>query len=334
LATIIVPSLILLIQDIYCKQHILQIDFTNPKEVKSNIKRYYAKDFMSNSPFVNYYLQFKTDVLRENPIPHNVISGQNGWYFLGNNYLNTLNDAYGNDRFSYNELVAIENKLTTFHNYLKSKNIPLYIVIAPNKNNIYKEYLPYKLKQGETKLEQLQGHLQDSKISFINLTQYLKSSKPIHQLYYKTDSHWNTFGAFLAYQNIIAQMQSRFQIKSQKLSNYEVDDNFEIAGDLTRLLKINTPEKSIYIKKANDNLSEDYTKPYLRYTNPNNNLKLLMFRDSFANHLIPFFNDTFSETLYLKNYTFNKDLIDTEKPDVVVIEIVERDLRTLINLKN
>lgn len=331
---ITLPGLVLIITDVFNEQNILKTDFTKPKMVKGKIKQFYSKDFLFNSPFVNYYLHFKMEILKENPIPFNVVNGHNGWYFLGNNHQNTLNDTFGNDSFSIDELVLINNNLLTINNYFKSKNIKLYVVIPPNKNTVYREYLPYKLNKSQTKLEQLQSYLQDSEISFINLAEHLIPAKTKGALYFKTDTHWNTYGAFLGYEKIMEHIQENFQIESENILNYNIEYNFEQLGDLTRMLKINTLEKSIFIKKPNDDLSEDYTKPYLHYTNPNKDFKLLMFRDSFANHLIPFFNDTFGETVYFKDYTIKPNLIEQEKPDIVIIEIVERDLKMLLNIKS
>ena len=334
IVVLIVPGFIFIVQDFFGEQNILEIRLTQPKKIKHDIRNYYSEKFLFNSPFVNQYLKFKTDVLQENPIPFNVIKGQTGWYFLGNNYYNTLNDAFGNDSFSTNELTTIKNNLLSINSYLKSKHIAFYVVVVPNKNSIYKEHLPYKLKQKSTKLITLQHQLGNTDISFINLTEHLKSAKSQQQLYYKTDSHWNTFGAFIGYEKMMDHFQNKFSVEANIISDYKIETDFEIYGDLTRLLKINIPENSIYVKKINDNLSEDYTKPILRYSNGINDIKLLMFRDSFANNLIPFLNDTFGETLYLKDYTINENLIEKEKPNIIILQIAERKLRTLLNLKS
>lgn len=62
-------------------------------------------------------------------------------------------------------------------------------------------------------------------------------------------------------------------------------------------------------------------------------VEMLQFRDSFANYWYSFFNESFAETLYLKKYTFTKAEIESFKPDIVILEIVERNINLLSELK-
>ena len=64
-----------------------------------------------------------------------------------------------------------------------------------------------------------------------------------------------------------------------------------------------------------------------RYSSNNKeSLKALIFRDSFANFGFDFFPEVFSETLYIWDswqYKFNKDIVDIEKPDIVIYTLYE-----------
>ena len=51
-----------------------------------------------------------------------------------------------------------------------------------------------------------------------------------------------------------------------------------------------------------------------------------MFRDSFATWLIPLLSESFSHILYSWQYTFNREIVERERPDVVIQEMVERTL--------
>ena len=63
-----------------------------------------------------------------------------------------------------------------------------------------------------------------------------------------------------------------------------------------------------------------------RYTSEANDLKILMFGDSFSTSLIKFLKESFGESVFIWHYRFNKQLIIDEKPDIVINEIVERNL--------
>ena len=64
--------------------------------------------------------------------------------------------------------------------------------------------------------------------------------------------------------------------------------------------------------------------------------KLLMFRDSFANAMIPFAASAFSEVRFERAspYADNIGLLDSFNADFVVAEIAERNLRDLIIKEN
>ena len=56
--------------------------------------------------------------------------------------------------------------------------------------------------------------------------------------------------------------------------------------------------------------------------------RAVMFRDSFAECMIPFLSEHFRRILYihLEPEEFHYDLVEREKPDMVIQEMVERKL--------
>ena len=54
--------------------------------------------------------------------------------------------------------------------------------------------------------------------------------------------------------------------------------------------------------------------------------RAVMFRDSFATWLIPFLVDHFRRITFSWQYTFDRELVEKEHPDVVIQEMVERVL--------
>jgi len=62
-----------------------------------------------------------------------------------------------------------------------------------------------------------------------------------------------------------------------------------------------------------------------RYTlNDKASGKAIVFRDSFAGSWYPFLGQHFREVLYVWHYDWDRALIEREKPDVVIDEILER----------
>lgn len=90
--------------------------------------------------------------------------------------------------------------------------------------------------------------------------------------------------------------------------------------------------KFLFGKSINDPIenyfrkNDDYEK---RYKSSVNNLKALIFRDSFSDAMIKFLKHSFGETVFIWHYTLDKELIEKEKPDIVIQIIVERNIEQL-----
>lgn len=312
-----------------------KIKLNNPKQLIVDYKTYYEENFGLRTTLINTYFNFKTKVLRENPIPNHVVKGEDGWYFLGNDHNDILNDTFGNVPFTDTELIAISQNLENTKIYLASKNIKFFIVVPPNKQTIYQEKLPYQFSKHTKRLEQLQNHLKNkTNLHIISLEPRLISEKKHRQLYHKTDSHWNDYGAFLGYTATLNTIKKELNIPPVYLSEYSSETE-PINGDITAMINETSRENSIVLQKIKpsqiDTISPTYT--FQHYTNSTKNLKLIMHGDSFSDAWIPFFNESFGETVYTRTYELDHDLIEMIQPDIVIFEIVERNLITLINKK-
>lgn len=58
--------------------------------------------------------------------------------------------------------------------------------------------------------------------------------------------------------------------------------------------------------------------------------RAVVFRDSFFNAMINNFSEHFSSVLYVWDYGYYEDIIDEERRDIVVLEILERFLDRLL----
>ena len=56
-----------------------------------------------------------------------------------------------------------------------------------------------------------------------------------------------------------------------------------------------------------------------------------MYRDSFANALIPYAASSFSEVRFERAVPYNTKLIDSFDADYVIVEIAERNIKDLID---
>ncbi|WP_417213036.1 alginate O-acetyltransferase AlgX-related protein [Bizionia sp.] len=308
-------------------QEVPNFDLNQPIHSLTEFKNYYTENFGLKTTLVNNYIDFKSHTLQETPMPNKVVKGLNGWYFLGNSYNNSLNNAFGNNTFNTEELQEISRRILELKTYLNNHNIAFYIVVPPNKNTVYREHLPYQFKVYESNLSVLKNYLK-AQINFeiIDLTRSMIAEKNTNQLYLKTDSHWNEFGAFIGYQETMKTINKDYAIPTVTLEDYNIQVKPVKQGDIIKMINLNIEETAPTLTKKASSINAAKN----NHANP----KLFMHYDSFSYNWMPYFNESFDAINYVKNYTVNKKQIEEEKPDIVIFEIVERNIDVLFKKKS
>jgi hypothetical protein len=304
----------------------------------SSYGKFYLEHFGLKKIFSNAYLDFKTNSLEENPIPHRVFKGKNDWYFLGDHHNKIFSNAFGNDPLSISELDQIATNIELLRANLKAKNIDFYIIVPPDKNQIYKDKLPYQLQQNATKIEQLKPYLKEH-IDFEIIdfkTELLNARKKTSvDLYYKYDTHWNNHGAYYAYSHFIDKLNKKHSISKVLLSDFKTLKTTK-DYDLTRMLNIKIGDSALVLEKEHQSSTslKAFKNAYRVFQNPNGTLNVVYHGDSFMYALMPFINETFKKVTYVKNdYVLKPNIIEEEQPDIIIFELVERNIKLLKDIK-
>lgn len=276
-----------------------------------------------------------------------VVVGKEGWLFLQE----TLPDYTGSNLFSDAELDQIQRNLEEKQNWLAEKNIAFLVVVAPNPLSVYPEYGPEGMNEAtNTRLDQLTKFLQvNTQIEFLNLEPSLAAQKDLGRLYHKTDSHWNELGAFIGYSEMMKKLEEILPgSKRIALGDYGIQQSSKNGGDLLYYLGLRDsaikeqslqllpkfPLRSNFVKGNGENNSSNINIPKFASVIKDEKLpKAVMYRDSFATNLLPYLSESFERILYEEtwNVEFNPKTIDAEAPDVVILELTERNLHLLLN---
>jgi alginate O-acetyltransferase complex protein AlgJ len=269
-----------------------------------------------------------------------VLIGKNDWLFYSHD--GALKDYQFKDKFSQEELLDWRQSLTEKQDWLASKNIPYLFVIAPNKGSIYGEHLPDSLTRygKESRLNQLLFFLKpNTKLQILNLYSTLKSAKETHQAYYKTDTHWNYWGASQATSAIL----KKLGINHQPWEMADFKSSQTSGGDLANLLGLKeTLNEEILIPQVKSVCKQ--TIPYLetpllstkKSKKPVSTIckdskpHALIFHDSFGVGLKPILAQHFGTVSYLwtrPSIQLLQQLVNELKPDIVIEQRVERKLR-------
>lgn len=273
-------------------------------------------------------------------LPKKVLIGKDKELFTTAEYI--LDDFQGKMELSLPQLLFMRKVILERIAYMKSRGKHYYLFMPPSKQTVYPDYLPSRYsknyKKEKTMMSQLMTFLANDSVMKHHvcdptdvLIQELKKGK--YPIYCKNDVHWNGYGAFYGYNYLFKQIEK----DHPEMKPYEFDD-FSIAmkednqGDLaTQLLLHNIQKRKVYDFKLKNGVSYDleiihgkYVYPLYHTTKKNKKLpKALIFRDSFAQDLIPFFSLHFSDALYVWDLEFDVDLIEEKNPDYVIHEVTE-----------
>lgn len=262
--------------------------------------------------------------------------GKDKWLFYKGD--NSIINFQNINLYSEKELEKIEKNLKLRKEWLNNQGIKYYVFIAPDKNKIYGEYYPSYIQKINQygRAQQLKDFLKSKEIEIVYPIAELLEKKKEGLLYYKTDTHWNSYGAFIGYQELMKKIKKDFSnITILDMKNCMLTEKNYNGGDLAGMLNV---DLKLYQDIMYKEFIYDYTYKYLKNEGRNGvivkskkSLKVLMFRDSFTSAMEPYISETFGDVEYIWDHNFNnyQNKIITEKPDIVIHEIVERYIDVL-----
>ncbi|GAB4501448.1 MAG: hypothetical protein Fur0035_09900 [Anaerolineales bacterium] len=234
--------------------------------------------------------------------------------------------------------------LAHLNQLLKSQNIRLLIVVTPNKPTIYPESMPPGLPpaQRPAKLDVFFARLQAQGIDFVDLRPALREARLRHELYYKSDTHWNGYGAFAAYGAIVQKLQPDFPalpVLPEEKMTLTVTEPYQLEIP-SMLIVTDMTEKRVDLTPPAGLAHSEHPEAYNEYDQfswtANSQLPtLLMFHDSFgARYLDDDLSASFAKSHFIHINSMSRNLspesLQKFQPDILIIEIAERNLNKLI----
>lgn len=278
-----------------------------------------------------------------------VLFGKGDWLFLAK--AGTITDYLGQSPLTPNELSAWKERLERRQEWLAERGIRYLVVIAPNKLTIYPEMLPDHVGKfkGQTRMDQLATYLsQNSTVEFVDLRDAMREAKRTGMVYHPTDTHWTDRGGYVTYIEICKRLARWFpDIRPWPLEDFIIKIEKQ-AGDLGTMLglgeqltaecEVFRPRKKRSAYRVNYTLPSQH--PWPRHIVPNKQVamenrnakyRLLFYHDSFGTHgsLPEYIGEHFSRVSFVPlnlDNDYLKLMVEQERPDVVIQEIVERKL--------
>ena len=298
----------------------------------------FAQTFFGHDKLIEIYNNLRL-ALGDRVFP-NVIVGNNGWMFYSGD--RSIDEYQNSNPYSETELADLQSRLDNLQGQFQQDGITLWVVIAPDKSSIYPEYMPDQITEisGKSRLDQFVAYMHDhGKTPVIDLRSALIEASKTEQVYYKTNTHWNALGVYIAYRIILSSLIQTYPgLVAHPLSDFTEIHAGLITHDIPRI--IGTP-----------NIKEDYWELRPTFTpgtteneiplsdgtvvrisrNQDQNLPVtLIFHDSFLVSVLPFLEPSFGYTVSIPRTSipgiWNLDWVDQVQPSIVIYEFAERFL--------
>lgn len=277
-------------------------------------------------PFRDTLVSFKTLVDRTTgkKEQNNVYFGKEGFLF---------------EKQSEYDETKINSTLKAVNSFLKKYDFEnKAVIISPNSTSVLSEYLPNQVEISSQKnqLSNIEKAFEKSGALWIDCFDAFSSQKDKTALFYRTDHHWTTKAAYCAFEALMKEWN--ISTKDVSFDFYTVSNDFEgtlsaSSGALSIKdeIEICMPQKKDFsyvlnyesenVKKATffDKTKLETSNKYEVFlggnfdkieisTNCENMNSLLLFKDSYANCMIPMLSAFFSKIVVVDPRYYNDDI--------------------------
>lgn len=338
------------------------IIFAPKSDYSSNEKRYLQEfpevslDKVTSGEFGTDFESFFADQFPS----RDMWVGFNAYYSLytGNNGANGVYNC--NNGYLINKPVSAENNLDknidVICDFASKCTVPVSMMLVPSTGYVANDVLPtiHNSYNDDSYFDNISKKLANNKISFVDLRSAFKNEHSNgNQLYYKTDHHWTTSGAYVGYMELCKQLGinavEKINFKIEQYNNF-YGTTFSTSGFWnTQPDKIevwtnpNNTEDNISVKITEGLNTTEYNTMYF-YDHLKNDDKypvfvdgnhalteitntnatggtILMIKDSFSHSIAPFLAENYSKVIMV-DMRYYKDkmstIIEKENPEQIL----------------
>lgn len=314
---------------------------SKPIFMSTNINEYpkkYEEYFNDYLPFRNELVKLKNlnDIFVFNNLVHkDLILGKEKWLFL--KWDSLIPNYMGTYTYTTEELERAKNNLIRLKEVFNQNGADFYMVICPDKNQIYPEYMPDYIKRIHPEFNATDVFIkymkENTDLNIIYLKEYFLDVKKYYPIYYKFDAHWNKLGAYFGYQEIMNNIGKDYininNIFLQRIDNAENTPSLAQLASLrnSKLYKYDTEYIISNYTKYKYKLLTNYRWEYISCeSDSKDNTSIVMIRDSFADNIFDYMSTRFSKTSYIiaNGDSYSISNIIKTNPNIVIYLSVER----------
>lgn len=156
------------------------------------------------------------------------VYGRNDWLF----YTGELNMNYftGTNLLDEQTMQNWKNVFLALQQYCDERGIQLVISVAPNKEQVYPEYVPnYYIETADKRELQLARYMEENGVNYEYLLDEMTAAKPYGDCYQHQDTHWNSLGSFAAFRAMMVSIGQEVPA----LGEVQINPSTATGGDLS-----------------------------------------------------------------------------------------------------
>jgi len=268
---------------------------------------------------------------RRTELANSVAIGRDGWLFHRDDF--AFEQICGAKSLSDRELRAWVELITGHWRWLSERQIEFCFFIAPEKHVVYKDYLPEgcAITEARPSRQLIRALRNSTSIEAVYPDYDLVAGRVSQDTYHAVGTHWNSLGGFIAYLRLAREIAKRVNIPVVEVGEIKFLPSWIHSGDLGVRLEPEpvTPEHQCRVSFPRSRLlfeSGYYDRGHVAiYENIDATLpRAVVFRDSACSWILPFLAESFSRIVAVGSPHIYYELIESEKPQVVILEIIER----------
>jgi len=310
-----------------------------------DVERELADAFPLRTSLIQKYNYAKYSWLHDSASPL-VIRGTNGWLFVAAEERDYLAGAPSDA-----DLARVADIYAARARWSAQRGMRYVFLLAPNKSTIYPQYLPAGIQSRKPSgADRLLPMLKARGVRTVDVRADLIGASRQGDVYTRYDTHWNDAGAYLAYRATVAALADAGV--RDTIAPGTLRPHVDLAdGDLLRLSGITGLMQNEWLHYDFPRRAHDVPAPafpndpdlptYLLSATVDDDRSLpiaVAFGDSFLEQLRPFLAESFRRAIFMhhnkiSDNQFDKHALEAERPNVVIQEIVERNLVSAANFK-
>lgn len=272
-----------------------------------------------------------TTPLSPRTVGEGVIIGRSNWLFLS--AARSVEFYKGTNLLSDEELANYAAPLVKLKQRCEKHGIQLVVIIAPNKEQVYSEYMPTYTVENELKREpRMVEYMAEKGVDIIYPIEELKAGDLYYETYHRYDTHWTPYGAYIA--DALIEESLGMEPADPFSLDLPVTEKTISTGDLIQLgglsgrnypaVKYYVPAPYTEVSMLSDKSSENGNVRRTESDNPNGK-SLVLVGDSFRVNMSDPLTRDFTKTLILHRDYLNASMKDEIlSSDVLIVEAVER----------